>query len=286
MSVTVEELAAEVGLPGFVVAELEPVVAALRSLIPTYVPQPSPALAALLAHPPRFVARTPRRHRYAVGAAAAALTSLTATGVAAAAGELPPSAQDLVAHISEKLLPGPLQLPESDAGRLNGSHTSTGNGGSDGGGSGDAPLATPSRDDATSESTAVDPTPTVTTSAQPRKVPSNGATAQPSAPPSSQPGQTSTPAPTATATASVAPSGSADPSASPSATDGTESDGRIGVSPGPSPSESPTGGPAPSTGTGAGGQESTATAPASPPAGASDDPSAPTYDPDVRTTGG
>jgi hypothetical protein len=76
VSISAFDLAAEVGLSPSMVPDLEPVVAALRSLVPSTVPQPSPALAALLANPPAAARPQPvaRRRRFAHGTAAAALS--------------------------------------------------------------------------------------------------------------------------------------------------------------------------------------------------------------------
>jgi hypothetical protein len=102
VSTPTAQILEESGLPPEAASELEPVLAALRGLEPAEAPEPSAELAALLASP-RSRARG-RRTAAAIGAAAA-LGSLTVTGVAAAANELPEPAQRFVSQLSERYLP-------------------------------------------------------------------------------------------------------------------------------------------------------------------------------------
>jgi hypothetical protein len=102
VSTPTAQIVEESGLPPEAAAELEPLLAALRGLEPAEAPEPSAELAALLASP-RSRARG-RRTAAAIGAAAA-LGSLTVTGVAAAANELPEPAQRFVSQLSERYLP-------------------------------------------------------------------------------------------------------------------------------------------------------------------------------------
>lgn len=108
MSTTARELLAETGLPLESAFALEPMLSAIRDLEPESPPPPSPELAALLAAPagqqrPHGDRSLPRRVAYI--SAAAALGSLTLTGVAAAANGLPAPAQRLVSELSERYLP-------------------------------------------------------------------------------------------------------------------------------------------------------------------------------------
>ncbi len=208
MSISAYDLAAEVGLAPSMVPDLEPVVAALRALVPSAPPKPSPALAALLAHPPAPPRPQPvaRRRLFALGTAAAALSSVAVTGVAAAANELPPGAQQLVSDFSGRFLP--FQFPEPVT------MTPVP----------DGPAAVPPAGQSPSapRSAVGDPldSPSVTTkdseTVQPRLAPSSTAPAEVVPPPSSPQ------APSSPVSASVSelpsaepsPSGSSDPSAS------------------------------------------------------------------------
>lgn len=105
-----EQLLAEAGLPAEFALDLEPVLNVIRDFLPDRAPAPSPALAALLARPPRPIAPRSRGRLAVLGSAAALMSSLTVTGVAAAANELPVTTQKFVADLSEKFLP--FQFPQ------------------------------------------------------------------------------------------------------------------------------------------------------------------------------
>jgi len=182
-------------------------------------PTPGPELATLLAGDPAarpvvvpFRPPASRRRRLATGLAAAALTGVTLTGVAAAANELPAPVQRLVAHFSETFLPFDLPRPAGDPPRT----TSTG----------DAPSVLPVRAPADgSGSPAVE-----------RRAPAGPTRHGPTSPPAGTAAATDTPADTPAA-AQPTPSVPALP---------TEAGVPTGVPSAPEPQPSPT--HAPSTG--------------------------------------
>ena len=99
MSSTLAQLLQEADLPVAMSEELDPLMTALRALAPATAPEPSPQLAALLAHP--VASHRYRFRRSAVAAVAAVVGSFTLTGVAAAMERLPDPAQQFVADLSE-----------------------------------------------------------------------------------------------------------------------------------------------------------------------------------------
>jgi hypothetical protein len=105
-----DQLLAETGLPAEFALDLEPVLTAIRDFLPEKAPAPSPALAALMARPPRPMTSRSRGRLAVLGSAAALMSSLTVTGVAAAANELPDTTQRFVANLSERFLP--FQFPQ------------------------------------------------------------------------------------------------------------------------------------------------------------------------------
>ena len=240
MSTTTEQLVAEAGLPADVVTDLEPVVSALRDLTPGTAPTPSPALAALLADPPRPAVPRSRRRLAVLGSAAAVLSSLTVTGVAAAANELPEPAQRFVAELSERYLPFHFPQPRHGATKVD-------------------PDEIPERVAPTDPGIDPDPTAPVgspTPSGDPSGLPT------PSKVPSGRPSEpAASPNAPGTPSGEAAPSGapSAAPSAQPTGTfapapgdpdgDLTESDPRVGTDPDAEPTAEPSA-PASSAGSG------------------------------------
>jgi len=86
-------------------------------------PLPSPALAGLLSGGVAgtdVVSLSVRRHQNALAAAVLALSGIVVTGVAAAANDLPPTAQRLVAEFSQRFLPYDFPFPERRAENLTG----------------------------------------------------------------------------------------------------------------------------------------------------------------------
>lgn len=109
----VREMLAESGIPAVGSEELVECLTALERHVDATPPVPGPELAALLA--PRPVAAPipfPRRHRRVLVAGVLALGTVAAGGIAAAANELPPSAQTVVAKFSERFLPFTLPRPD------------------------------------------------------------------------------------------------------------------------------------------------------------------------------
>ena len=117
MSTPVELILLEAGLPDDAVTDLGPLLTALRDLEPEHAPEPGPELARLLAAP-AAPTRVGAGRRSLVVAATVLGTSVTATGVAAAANELPEPAQRLVYQLSARYLPfefpPPEPVPESE----------------------------------------------------------------------------------------------------------------------------------------------------------------------------
>ncbi|MGZ8738349.1 MAG: hypothetical protein ACXWW7_14385 [Nocardioides sp.] len=230
MSTTTEQLVAEVGLPPELVADLEPVVSGLRDLVADEPPTPSAALAALLADPPRIDVPRSRRRLLVVGSAAAVLTSLTVTGMAAAANELPNPAQRLVAQLSERYLPFHFPQPRNGATKVD-------------------PDEIPDRVAPTDPGTYPDPTapvgsPTSTGDPSgpptPSEVPSGRPSkpgASPSAPgtPSGEPAASGAPS----GAPSAQPTGTLAPAPGESEADLTESDPRVGTDPDAEPTAEP-----------------------------------------------
>jgi hypothetical protein len=111
VSTPVELILLEAGLPDDAVADLGPLLTELRDLEPEHAPEPGPELARLLAAP-AAPTRVGAGRRSLVVAATLLGTSMTATGVAAAANELPEPAQRLVSQLSERYLPFEFPPPE------------------------------------------------------------------------------------------------------------------------------------------------------------------------------
>lgn len=232
---TTLDLVRESGLPDEAVAELEPFVYALRELAPPEIPTPSPALAALLASPPGFRARSRRRFA-ALGVAAAALSSLTVTSVAAAANELPESAQHFVAEFSQRYLPFHFPEPRHSATVVEQSPEPV--------------VPVPNRIEPVSPDSGEAPSPTPT--AGPAKPPavvaeppasasaSQSPAPQPSAEPSPEPTEAPSPGPAPTDPPSVPPSAPTDPTTTDP--DGKPSGGSSGTTGSPTTAE-PTSGP-------------------------------------------
>lgn len=239
---TTLDLVRESGLPDEAVAELEPFVCALRELAPQEVPTPSPALAALMASPPGFRARS-RRRLAAFGVAAAALSSMTVTGVAAAANELPASAQHFVAEFSQRYLPFHFPEPRHSAtvvekspepavpvpNRIEPVSPD----------SGVAPSSTSTAGPAKPPAVVAEPSTSTSTSAPP---PSSSPSPSPqqSAEPSPEPSESSSPSSAPTDPASVPPSAPTDPTTM--NPDGKPSGGSSGTTGTPATAE-PTSGP-------------------------------------------
>ena len=97
--------------------ELTDILTSVHALGEAPAPRPSPALAALLsgaATPPARGRVLLLRRRVVAGATALGLAAAGATGVAAAANELPDGAQRLVARFSEHFLPFAFPPPERE----------------------------------------------------------------------------------------------------------------------------------------------------------------------------
>jgi hypothetical protein len=116
----VTQMLAESGLsddPG-----LTRILSDLHALTETPAPAPGPGLAELLgpdeAGAGRAVVVPKLRRRVVGGATALALGAVTATGVAAAANELPSGAQRVVAKISERFLPFDFPAPVAEPGHV------------------------------------------------------------------------------------------------------------------------------------------------------------------------
>ncbi len=238
MSTTTEQLVAEAGLPADVVIDLEPVVSALRDLTPDTAPTPSPALAALLADPPRPAVPRSRRRLAVLGSAAAVLSSLTVTGVAAAANELPEPAQRFVAELSERYLPFHFPQPRHGATKVDSDQTpervAPTDPGIDPDPTGPVGSPTPSRD----------PSGLPTPSNVPSSRPSDPG-ASPSAPgtPSGEPAPSGAPS----AAPSAQPTGTVAPAPGDSEGDLSGGDPRVGTDPDAEPTTEPTA-PVPSAG--------------------------------------
>lgn len=194
-------------------------------------PAPSPELAALLANPRGTVTPLHRRSGRVLIAGAVAFGTVAAGGLAAAANELPPGAQGLVADFSQRYLP--FELPEpTEEPALDGADTvEQSQGGTEDGAaggdqelsdvSGDAPGAVPAdgppqeqpeapaagtkspSPTATPPPADVAPSPTISPSPSPKPAPA----------PSGEPSGTgeSGPSETPTGTATVEPPGTATP---------------------------------------------------------------------------
>jgi len=113
----------ESGLDSFESEDLAAFLTMLESLVDESVPEPSPALAAMLsggAAEAGVSSLAARRHQNALAAAALALTGIVATGVAAAANDLPPAVQRVVAEFSQSFLPFGFPYPEKMSENLTG----------------------------------------------------------------------------------------------------------------------------------------------------------------------
>jgi hypothetical protein len=105
---------AESGIPDVGQERLIECLTALERDVDQSAPVPGPELAALLGRSQKAAGPVPlpRRHRRVLVAGALAFGAVAAGGIAAAANELPPSAQDVVAEFSERFLPFELPRPE------------------------------------------------------------------------------------------------------------------------------------------------------------------------------
>jgi len=117
----------ESGLDPFESEELATFLMMLESLVDESAPAPAPtpALAAMLAGGATgvgasVVALAARRHQNALAAAVLAVTGIVATGAAAAANDLPSTAQRIVADFSQRFLPFDFPYPEERSERLAG----------------------------------------------------------------------------------------------------------------------------------------------------------------------
>jgi len=127
VSTQVNAMIEESGLGPFESEDLVTFLTMLESLVDESAPAPAPtaALAAMLAGGATgvgasVVALAARRHQNALAAAVLAVTGIVATGVAAAANDLPPTAQRIVAEFSDRFLPFDFPQPEDRAGNLAG----------------------------------------------------------------------------------------------------------------------------------------------------------------------
>ena len=110
----VREMLAESDIDGEGLDELFACLVGLECYVDETAPEPSPELAALMAGLASNVVVVPirrRRGRLFI-AGAAAFGTVAAGGIAAAANELPPAAQTIVAEFSEEFLPFELPRPE------------------------------------------------------------------------------------------------------------------------------------------------------------------------------
>lgn len=134
MSTQVNAMVEEAGLDPFESEALATFLTSLESLVDESAPVPAPALARMLAGGPTrggaaVVRLAARRHRNALAAAALAVSGIVATGVAAAANDLPTTAQRVVAEFSQRFLPFDFPHPEERSeglvrqnGHLSGQH--------------------------------------------------------------------------------------------------------------------------------------------------------------------
>lgn len=226
MSTTLSQLLQEADLPPAMSEDLDPLMTALRSLTPDTPPEPSPQLAALMAHP--VASHSYRFRRGALAAVAAVIGSFTLTGVAAAVeGILPDPAQQFVSDLSQNWpLPFQFSPPVTMEGDTDTQQKTPDD---------EAPAAPATTDGPAQEDPTPDgsdkPEPTKEPSSEPTKAPSGEPSPQvsPSAPatPSDPPPSPSAPAPSDTPSPSL---GAEEPAESPSA----------GGSASPSPSSDPT----------------------------------------------
>jgi hypothetical protein len=107
----VRDVLAEAGLSADQEPSLVELLEALADVDEEHVPEPSPGLAALMADLPVLSSRPQRRLRVLVAGGVAA-SMVCAGGIAAAANELPASAQRIVAEFSQRYLPFQLPQPE------------------------------------------------------------------------------------------------------------------------------------------------------------------------------
>lgn len=244
----VRDMLAESGIEGEGCEEIVERLVSLERYVDDAPPEPSPELAALMAGMARTVVTAPfaRRRSRMLIAGAVAFGTVAAGGIAAAANELPPAAQSLVAELSERYLP--FVLPHPDARRAPQQ---------------DEPGSTPATE-------GTDPEPGAGT---PGTTPGGAPSATETADPTPQPSTSASPAPsglptpgTAEPTPSAGPTGIPEPSLAPSpGTDGATTDPQAGESVVPSPSAGE------STGSEAGPEASD---PAEPSAGTSPSPTA------------
>ena len=240
MSTTLSQLLQEADLPPAMSEDLDALMTALRALTPATAPEPSPQLAALMAHPV-----APHRYRFrrgAVAAVAAVIGSFTLTGVAAAVEILPAPAQQFVSDLSQKYLPFQFPAPITIEGEEQPKQKTPDD---------EAPLAPATTDEPAQK----DPTPDESDNPEPTKEPTSEPTKAPTKEPSpevspSAPAAPSDPPPSPSAPApSDAPSptlGAEEPTESPSA-GGTTSPSPSGDSTEPGHArENETGTPTPS----------------------------------------
>ena len=121
MSTQVDAMIEESGLDAFESDELAAFLAMVGSLVDDGAPTPSPALAKLLSGAAAGagpISLAVRRHQNALAAAVLAVTGIVATEVAAAANDLPPPAQRIVADLSNRFLPFDFPYPGTRAENL------------------------------------------------------------------------------------------------------------------------------------------------------------------------
>lgn len=122
MNTQVDAMIEESGLDPIESEQLAAFLTMVGSMVQS-APVPSAALASLLsggAAGTAAVSLAARRHQNALAAAVLALSGIVVTGVAAAANDLPPTAQRLVAEFSQRFLPYDFPFPERRAENLTG----------------------------------------------------------------------------------------------------------------------------------------------------------------------
>lgn len=258
------EMLAESGIDGEGTEELVGRLRELDRYVDEDPPEPSPQLAAMMAGLARNVVSAPfggRRRTRLFIAGAAAFGTVAAGGIAAAANELPPAAQTIVAEFSESYLP--FELPYPDELRQPRLETPDDDAviTTDTEAPGDKPEA-PAATSETGTTTAAEPTPEPSVAPTPSAVPTpttepTVGTTEPTVPPtepSVAPDPSDVPTDDVTdgdtqagESPSADPSGTSDPSPSPSASSSPSPTANTRNEAGDDPSSSPSSSPSSTT---------------------------------------